>query len=213
MSDIFFDLDGTLINIQKRHYFVYKTTIELLGGYPLSRQVYWNLKKSKSNIKNILSKSKLGYDLVDRFKKEFFQKIETEANLKLDEVFPYTFLTLKALQALNYKLFLISFRHLSDNSLQQVRNLNLDKFFTDIKFGQISNNGCLTKTHFIKALKSAKGGYVVGDTEDDILAAEETGLTSIAVISGIRDLHQLKKYKPDYLIKNIEVIPSLLMSK
>jgi beta-phosphoglucomutase-like phosphatase (HAD superfamily) len=43
---IFFDLDGTLIDVAPRHYHVYSEVVTELGRTPLAQSVYWRLERA-----------------------------------------------------------------------------------------------------------------------------------------------------------------------
>jgi phosphoglycolate phosphatase-like HAD superfamily hydrolase len=44
---------------------------------------------------------------------------------------------------------------------------------------------------------------MIGDTEADIIAAQAYNVPAIAVLSGIRNLTQLEKYKPNQIVANL----------
>jgi HAD superfamily hydrolase (TIGR01549 family) len=52
--------------------------------------------------------------------------------------------------------------------------------------------------------------YIVGDSVYDIIAAKRAKVKSIAVLTGVSDKTKLKRYKPDYIIKDISYLPMLL---
>ena len=45
--------------------------------------------------------------------------------------------------------------------------------------------------------------WMIGDTEADIIAAQTYNVPAIAVLSGIRNLTQLEKYKPNQIVANL----------
>ncbi len=52
--------------------------------------------------------------------------------------------------------------------------------------------------------------FMIGDTELDILAAKSAGIKSVAVTWGNRTEEFLKKYNPDFIVKNPEEIVTLV---
>jgi HAD superfamily hydrolase (TIGR01549 family) len=55
-----------------------------------------------------------------------------------------------------------------------------------------------------------EANYHVGDSIYDIIAAKRAKVKSIAVLTGVSGKNKLKKYKPDYIIKDINYLPKLL---
>ncbi len=45
---------------------------------------------------------------------------------------------------------------------------------------------------------------MIGDTQDDIMAAKNGGMASCGISAGLADIHTLKRYNPDYLFENME---------
>ena len=56
-------------------------------------------------------------------------------------------------------------------------------------------------------LMHVKGACIIGDTIFDIKAGKIAKATTIAVLTGIHKKEKLKKYNPDYLLKDISKIP------
>ena len=107
MIQIFFDLDGTLIDCSKRNYFVYNNVVEKLRGIPLSFASYWELKRDRIDTSNILIKSDLAQRFHQRYSSEFIKLIESPKALKLDKCFSYTITILKELRRHNFDLYLV----------------------------------------------------------------------------------------------------------
>lgn len=212
MSNFFFDLDGTLIDVSEKHYIVYSSIIKKYGGSPLVKTRYWHLKRIKSSISNILHLSGLPSQSNNTFKNEFASLIELPEFLSFDTLFPDTIPVIKNLYLLGHKLYLISCRNSPQVAFTQLDKLGLRNFFYDIKIGILpGKNGSEIKTIYIKKIIKRAHGFVIGDTEDDILAAKKLDLTSVAVLSGIRSYKLLIQYHPDYIIRNIRYIPNHLL--
>src|SRR5437868_5100720 len=105
--EIFFDLDGTLIDISKKHYMLYRDIILKLHGIPLSFSAYWKLKRNKTAISIILQKSNVLNDHLNFFNEDFKKNIETPYYLSFDELFPYTKKTLDTLIISRSDMFLV----------------------------------------------------------------------------------------------------------
>lgn len=207
--EIFFDLDGTLIDISERYYQLYSEIVKKLGGRPLKKSYYWHLKRSCTHNEKILLKSNLANSKISLFDLEFLKNIELPKYLSYDKVFPYTKKILNLLVK-KHNLYLVSYRRNTENANKQLTELGLIEKFRGIRIGRLDNDGCVTKVRYIHEL--ARGGkkLVVGDTDDEILAAQQVEAISLAVLSGIRNRHYLEQLSPDYIVQDIRSIPSIL---
>jgi phosphoglycolate phosphatase-like HAD superfamily hydrolase len=206
---IFFDFDGTLVDVSDRHYQVYKSLVENYEGVPLAKSVYWKLKRSKVNWKEILEKSSLSPSLLTEFLDDFRLKIEDPQELSKDTLVPNAVLTLKKLNAEN-ELLLVSLRRHGDRLLDQVKSLGIDGYFVNILSGHSDERNELPKVKLIDSITKEKGSILVGDTESDIDASKDLGFISIAIATGLRNKTELKRHHPDYLLQTIEEVPEII---
>ncbi|MFN8016235.1 MAG: HAD hydrolase-like protein [Acidimicrobiia bacterium] len=198
-----FDLDGTLIDISSRHYFVYSNAIENLGGRPLSIQQYWDHKRANSSWEFILEKSNLSNDKKNKFLDLFIAEIEKPENLKIDNLLPNVKDVLQIFIA-KTDCYLISLRRNHENLIEQLKYLGINDYFKDIKSGHTEGKGYKVKSNIINELPVTDYKVlVIGDTESDILAAHAVNANSVAVSTGIRNIELLKKLNPDEIIKDI----------
>lgn len=90
---------------------------------------------------------------------------------------------------------------------QMAKDYNIDKFF-DVVLGATENikkkpssepiNYILEKTGIQKEF-----AMMIGDSEQDILTAKNSGIKSTAVTYGYRSKEQLAQLKPDYICNNL----------
>jgi len=204
---IFFDLDGTLIDVSKRHHTVYTQLVGKFGGKPLAKDEYWKLKQNRLPWPDMLEKSGIHAAKLEAFMAEFIALIESPDMLAIDA--PFSFVPNVLEQLKGSELYLITLRRNNDNVVQQLKDLGLYNSFTKVVSGHTENEGHELKTKLIKDLCD-KNSIVVGDTESDILAAKANHITSVAVLSGIRDKNFLASLGPDYIISDIGELPKLL---
>jgi len=198
---IFFDLDGTLIDVSKRYYFVHKKAALVIGKKSLSFKEYWQKKRKKipeNKILNIDSES----SQFKQYKKIRIKLLESSDTLKLDVPFKDTRRILDSLSK-KHKLYLITLRRNRSNLHTQLKQLKLNKFFSKIFSSPPDKDLTITKIKIIKNLGYSKNDLIIGDTEADTEAAKKLGIRSVAVFSGIRTESFLKKYHPDILIKDV----------
>jgi phosphoglycolate phosphatase len=217
-----FDLDGTLIDVKKRHWTVYKIIIESLGGNPLPIDSYWRKKRQHIPVDRILSFSFPGKSthrvcadansahtvwkpsLPDYFRKQFETMIEQPKFLSIDTCFSFTHQILKTLQPL-FHLNLVTVRRNEKTLLQQLDNLQLTQYFERIVTKKPGDDPAQTKISLIKSNNIAPIA-IIGDTQADIGAACGLSVPSIAVTNGMRTKQFLIKHNPTYIAPTIQQV-------
>lgn len=200
---IFFDLDGTLIDVLPRHFAVYSELVAHFGGNILDKEAYWNLKRDKVKWPVLLRKSNLSPGIEADFLEHFRSKIEARAYLRMDVLFLGVEKKLHDL-SLCHELYLVSLRRNHKNLLWEIDMLGLRPLFKDILSGHSETDGYDVKMKLIgEVLGSEASALVVGDTEADIITARELGLRSVAVGSGIRSVEFLQTLRPNGLLPSV----------
>ncbi|MHB8488560.1 MAG: HAD family hydrolase [Candidatus Dormibacteria bacterium] len=198
-----FDLDGTLLDVSARHHHVYSTVCESLGGQPLDRAAYWQLKRQRAGWPEILALSGLDESQVTSFEAAFAELIELPDNLGFDVLFPDTIPVLTRLAA-TYRCALVSLRSSATALRAQLAVFALTPFFEAIEVAPAGSDPAFQKARLIRRTVPADDpAVVIGDTEADVAAANALGYLSIAVSSGIRDKDLLARDDPGYLVDDI----------
>jgi phosphoglycolate phosphatase len=205
---IFFDLDGTLIDVSLRNYTVYSEVTKNFHGEPLDRSIYWDLKRKKTKWPELLMLSKLLPTLESTYLASFITKIEDINYLKLDTLFPDSLQTLGLLSAA-HECYLVSLRRNHRSLLEELSWLQLTPHFTKILSGHSESDGYDVKTQLIQKELDGEPGMIVGDTEADVVTGKELNLKTVALTSGIRDEQFLAALKPDYLLPTIGKLTAL----
>lgn len=204
--NIFIDFDGTLVDIAPRHYRVYKKCVEKMGGTPLDRKKYWELKRDNISWNELLLISGLEVNNRDDYLELFIDRIESLEELYRDELFVDSLSALKKLSSNDNKLYLLSLRRNSDALDKQIEKLGIECFFEEILSGHsdTKEGTLLKKADIIKqTIDNPEDSIIVGDTEADVAAAQQLNATSIALLSGIRSKKFLKSMESDYLVDGI----------
>lgn len=200
--NIFFDLDGTLLDSRER---LFRLFTDLTGQTLLEFEDYWDLKRSMYDHSKILS-TYLQYteENILLFKQEWLNLIETEYYLLLDKPFLFSNTILSTLEKQGHKLYLITARQSKVMLLKQLKMHNLDKFFSEV----LVTEAVRTKTQLIieSELGLSASDLYVGDTGVDIQTAKQIGVRSMAVLSGFRNRTILLSYKPDYIENDIQTV-------
>ena len=199
---VFCDLDGTLIDVSVRNYRVYTEVVELFGGQPLDKDIYWDLKRRKTKWPELLPMSELLPDIEKQFLDEFIKKIESPDYLKLDTLFPGALDALDSI-AHTHECYLVSLRRNRRNLLEELAWLQLAPHFKSVLTGHSESDGYDVKIALIKEVLGDDRGVIIGDTEADIVTGKELGMHTVAVTSGIRDEQFLNALHPDYTATGI----------
>lgn len=203
---IFFDLDGTIIDVSERSFQVYKQILKKYNKNFLSKKKYIRLKQEKKPIKEILRKTK-AEDILPHFVKEWNRNIEKRDFLALDELTLQNKKVLLNLKKRNV-LVLVTLRNSSTNFKKELKDKKIINIFDEIlvKSGKKTKERWKIKYNLIRNYRNYGTAVIIGDTETDIIAGKKLGLKTIAVTSGMRSRSILKKCEPDCLIKNISEI-------
>lgn len=204
-KNVFIDLDGTLIDIAPRHHRVYETCVRNYDGKVLPPEKYWQLKRDDTPWSEILLLSDVDVSVKDDFLKLFISKIESPEELSRDELFVDSLNVLEKLSG-RHDLYLLSLRRDESALNQEIDELGIRRFFKQILSGHSeTKSGTLTKkAEIIRSTGvDLQTVVVIGDTEADVVAAQDIGATSIALRSGIRSGKFLSAINPGYLVDGI----------
>lgn len=202
IKKVFLDLDGTLLDVSERNYTVYREVTLALGGHPMDKTTYWELKRKKTKWPVLLPESGLDSAVEQEFLSRFISLIESPDYLKLDRIHPKALAVVAAL-ADGAACYLVSLRRNETNLLKELEWLDLRPHFTKVLSGHSESDGYDKKIELIKNELGEDQGVIIGDTEADIVTGKELGLTTIAVTSGIRGEQFLRALEPDYLVEHI----------
>lgn len=199
MKNIFFDLDGTLINSKQRLYKLFQT---LNTRSKLTFNDYWELKKNKIGHEKILT-DLFNYDTdsINKFKKNWLILIENENLLSLDMPFEGVTAFLTNLnKSENYNLFVVTARQFKKRAISQIESFGWEDLFTDI----LVTCGKHEKHELIsQSINTSTTDWFIGDTGKDIQTGKKLGLNTCAVLSGFLSEEKLIEYQPDVIINNV----------
>lgn len=202
--NVFFDLDGTLIDVRSR---LYKLFCDLIAPQQISFSDYWRIKRRGVSNVDILQ-SEFGYTVpeTELFVQRWMEQIETARYLKLDTIFAQSIPTLMRLT--HCQCFIVTARQHYDVAHQQVADLRLLQHIA----GLLVTSQKMSKVHLIESmgLTLSSDDVLVGDTGTDINAGKTLGIRTVAVTSGVLSKSTLKAYKPDHIAEDVGRIPDLL---
>lgn len=204
LQTIIFDLDGPLLDVSNRYYFVHQNICKQLEVQSsLNKDEYWRGKRAQKALHNLLETYE-DSPIIKAYQVKWQQQIEEKNALLFDEVFPYVKNVLKELCE-RYNLILVTLRKQHDAVIDEIRTKTLDKYFKNIIVVQPDRNppDMLKYQAIISLPNIDEHSIFIGDTEVDINAAKMLRIKSIGVLSGIRNAAIMKQLNPDYIINDI----------
>lgn len=193
--NIFFDLDGTLIDSKYRLYNLFQA---LASSSQLTFDEYWSLKHARFSNQDILAK-KLMYTHtnIEIFTDKWMSLIETPDYLALDTPFPNIERTLKTLST-QADLYVCTARQFEREALIQLEELKLLQYFRKaIVTGQYDSKESLISK---QVSNIAVSDWMVGDTGKDVNTGHSLGINTCAVLSGFMSRQALEQYSPTTIL-------------
>lgn len=195
--NLFFDLDGTLINAQKRLYALFQN---LVPASKLTFEEYWLLKRNKVNHQNILT-DQFNYSPEDyqKFEHLWINEIEKKEWLNLDEPFEGVSVFLQKLKP-QHKIYIVTARQSKEMVEKQLASFGWNNIFDAVfiteqkqdKFSLINGKVSVTPDD-----------WFIGDTGMDIEVGKKLGIKTAAVLSGFLNREKLESYQPDLIIADV----------
>ena len=208
MSILYFDLDGTLVDVRKRHYAAYADTMRELGLTPLPEQTYWDARRDGASNADLMGN--VDTECHSRFAEKWLARVESPSYVRLDTLIPGARATLAALRE-SYELVLVTMRQDRQSLLEQLDELSLRKFFSAV-YSRDGSDQPQSKSKLIRLFDDNVPGdaAVIGDSEADVEAARELGIESVCVTSGVRSRRYLDELEPDEVVSTIVQLPRIL---
>ena len=193
--NIFFDLDGTLIDSRLRLYSLFQ---QLVPQSKFSFDEYWNLKRNKINHATILKQYfKFQENEINMFETIWQKLIEEEDLLMLDKPFEGVTEYLISLKNRGFFLHLVTSRQFEINVFLQIIDFGWSNIFNHVLVSQQKAE----KEELIKSIMVENTtGSMIGDTGKDIVTGKLLGLKTVAVLSGFLNKPTLSTYNPDIIV-------------
>lgn len=192
---LFFDLDGTLVDVKDKLYNIYNYLISEYGKKSdiLNVDEYWKLKKSALTKRSIISRN-LDEKNIQEYISRRKQMLEEKEWCYYDRLFDGVEDTLKNLSE-QHTLYIVTLRKNRWRLLTQLEDFKILNYFHHVFNGE-------NKSELIETYVDSQS-VIIGDTEVEMDTAKKLNITSIAVSYGLRNEKFLSRYKPFYIINNI----------
>lgn len=199
--NIFFDLDGTLLDSRERLYLLFQN---LVPESKLSFEEYWSLKRNKITHREILEiQFCYSNQAIKLFEENWMQKIELPEWLAFDKPFEGLNNFLRDLGK-RYNLYVITARQFKEIAKNQIEQLGWNNLFKEILVTEHKDE----KYTLIKStVTTSKEDWLIGDSGKDIQTGKQLGFRTAAVLSGFLSKHKLLEYKPDIIIDTVFDFP------
>ncbi|MEX2159808.1 MAG: HAD family hydrolase [Dehalococcoidia bacterium] len=208
MATIYFDLDGTLIDVRRRHYAAYANTLGELELTPLLEAEYWCARRHGAASAQLLGKA--DNETRARFLQGWLARVERPDYLRIDTLMSGARDALDELDG-RYDLVLVTLRRDAHALAEQIERLSLGERFAAV-LCRADARGADSKIELLRNYGATfkREDVVVGDSEADIEAARALGLRSVCVTNGVRDETYLRRLEPDVLVNSVAQVPAAL---
>lgn len=209
LVQLFFDLDGPLLDVRQKYYTIYS---DLLGRQKcslLDQAAYWEFKRARVPEEQIARKT-VPESLIGRYVDERRSVIEEIRYLRYDRVWPGVpeFL---AVLGRAHQLVIVTMRNSRHNLLQQLGWLGLAPLFDKV-LSRNANEGDWTVKHGLMEgeIRDPSRAMIIGDTEADIEAGRRLGIRTCAVTCGIRNERLVVAMRADFVVENTVQMKALV---
>ena len=203
IDTIIFDLDGTLINIEQRHYRCYNDIMLSKNFSPIPLQKYKDIKRTGIKSLELLALSE-AETMYQYFLTTWTKYIEKREYLVFDFPQKQTIDILLELQNMGVRLVLVTLRKNIKNLHWQLKKIGILKFFSHIITPSLSTD--IDKHDLVKQqLKKIDTNKIlrIGDTEADVQASHNLGIKICALYGGLRTRKFLNELQPTYLERDL----------
>ncbi|MBU0758129.1 MAG: HAD hydrolase-like protein [Nanoarchaeota archaeon] len=208
---LFFDVDGTLFDISRRFYFVYKKIVTGFGYKCLDYDEYWSLRKNNRTTKDIFLMSGTE-ELLQAYYEQRRQEFERLYTIiKCDRLIVHPSL-LSDLKKKKHKLVIVSARDNKENLLRELEFNKIDMYFdTVLTTPMFSTAKDKVNAITLNFKDLSNKDIIIGDSESDILAGKALKIKTIAVLSGIRNKDTLAELEPDMIVHTVNNIREVIL--
>ncbi|MEL7371100.1 MAG: HAD hydrolase-like protein [Myxococcota bacterium] len=210
---LFLDLDGTVLDVRRRHYAAYVSVCEMrdVKGIPIPEAEYWHWRREAKPVADIIAASKVFPTKRRLYQARFDERLEVPELLLLD--------TLKTgVETFLGKVYtktpicLVTLRRDKEALESQLASMGLSRYFASVLAGvpptpRRPEKG-LRGRHKAQLIRDRyrllpTEALYIGDTETDVEAAKDLGFDVFLVEGGHRQRSLQIKANPDRLVADL----------
>ena len=210
---LFLDLDGTVLDVRRRHYAAYVSVCEMrdVKGTPIPEAEYWHWRRESKPVSDIIKASKVFPTKHRLYQERFDERLEVPELLLLDE--PRTGVeTFLGKVYTKTPICLVTLRRDKEALESQLASLGLSKYFASVLAGapptpRRPEKG-LRGRHKAQLIRARykllpTDALYIGDTETDVEAARALGFDVFLVEGGHRHKPRQIKADPDRIVADL----------
>ncbi len=199
-ATLYLDLDGSLLDVSKRDYSLYRKIVSPTGCTPLSERRYWLLRRRKTPVGAILRASRARIS-TRTYQRQWRHLIETPWAMRHNRVIPGARAFLRRWHG-SHRLVVVTLRRRQDLLRKELQQRGFSHYLSNCLRG--SGDGVpwrIKRTLIAQDLNRHPGPAVlIGDTEVDVRAGASLKLVTIALTHGARDRTQLSRFNPTVIL-------------
>lgn len=211
VKGILFDLDGTIVDSREAYWEALKKAFAVFGQKCFSRNMMMEIPRrleQNMSLNDILQEVDVQQFL------EVYLKAYYEATMEKTKPLPGILDTLEKLSK-KAKLSVITMRYVpKEKVIQELERFGLVKYFHEVMTALNTNEPKPSPEALVKC--SNRMGILtcrcafVGDSVTDVRAGKAAGTRTVAVLSGIFSLEELKRENPDLILENVNRLPDFV---
>jgi phosphoglycolate phosphatase-like HAD superfamily hydrolase len=207
---LYLDLDGTLLDVREKYFRLHCRIAADLGREALSPGAFWARKRRGAALEALIPDWEEAARV--EYGRRWLAEIESPLYTRFDQLMPGARHCLVKLGR-EFELALLTLRRDGLELRRQLQRLGISQLFSRLLVSG-DYGGELTKAQLLRlnVPREERGSIVVGDTEEDIRAAQALGSPVIAVLSGMRDRAFLAALGPDLIIESVVRLPAAVQS-
>lgn len=213
MNELFFDLDGPILDISPKFYKIYCDIFSRFGYPTISSADYWQQKRTRTPIPKIVELTAPA-DFAPAYIKERLAVIENPEYLAFDVVQPHILELLSRLRG-KIPLILVTLRNKRKHLYWELEHFQLLPLFDAVLTKEDNHGDYQIKVELIEEYLQGRRaeGLIIGDTESDVKAGEVLRIPSVAVTCGIRTKEYLQALNPTYIIDSMDQLWRIIVQE
>ncbi|KKJ01054.1 HAD family hydrolase [Prochlorothrix hollandica] len=238
---LFCDFDGPIVDVSDRYYATYRMGLSQTHSHyrtkprkaiairAMCKTQFWQMKQERVPDLEIALRSGLQGEAIDYFLGQVRHQVNLPGLLQKDRLQPGVLWALSLLKEQGFRLVLVTLR-CTDQVNDILQQYQLQSLFDAIYGSEETDAAYLNYTDaktkllrqavarhsFTQAQDSpatALPGWMIGDTEADVVAAQTLGIPAIALTCGIRSEAYLAKLKPHAIHSSLLLLAHSLLRR